>query len=453
MESLLSMFGLDRQYIHLDSEFNEAVKSKIDYSKVAPILENNLNISRNYFDDILIKSKNKAKMNILNYRGNISCTSCGVCQTICPLNCIHMAQNTEGFYRPIINEKKCNSCGLCKKVCYRNIPQPREFKNFFEDKLIYGAWSKDEHTHSTSTSGGVGHELLKWGIQNGYEACGVIFDSKNDSCKHTIATTLPEIERYKSSKYVQSYTADAFSKFEKDKKYIVVGTPCQIYGLREFIKLNKTENNFILVDFFCHGTPSMLLWKKYKEYIKTNYKLSDFSKVVFRSKDQSSWHRNSLKISDKNNKTYLKDNAFYEDMFFKFFLSDTCLNESCYNCLLRLDNCASDIRLADFWGQKYAHNEKGVSLVTINTEKGNLFFEEVKPLLETDICSVHDLKNSVPTRFLQKNNKLAMKVMKLLQSENNLSMIYKKTIFPLMKLLYSEHKWSMIYNKMVSLLK
>lgn len=367
--------------------------------------------------------------NVLDIGSN-PCSSCGVCAVICPTKCITIVHNNEGFYRPQVNENTCTACGICKKICYKYIPQPLEFKNYFVDKQVYGAWSKDEYTQNTATSGGVGHELLKWGVEHGYEACGVIFDATIDKCKHTIENNPKQLETFKSSKYLQSYTIDAFSQFARNKKYIVVGTPCQIFGLRQMIQQKKREDDFILIDFFCHGTPTILLWNKYKEYITNKENLASIKEVVFRSKEKSSWHSYAMKISDTHNKTYLKDRAFSEDMFFKFFLSDTCLNDSCYNCLLRLDTCASDIRIADFWGEKYANNEKGVSLVTVNTEKGKTTFELVSSQLVSESCSFEDLQNSQPIRFAYKNSSEIKKVILLLQSDLILDKIYRKTIAP-----------------------
>lgn len=43
----------------------------------------------------------------------------------------------------------------------------------------------------------------------------------------------------------------------------MVGTPCQIDSFRRYIRKNHIEENFILMDFFCHGVPSKKMWDKY----------------------------------------------------------------------------------------------------------------------------------------------------------------------------------------------
>ena len=318
-------------------------------------------------------------MNHINTNTN-PCSGCGVCVVSCPHKAISFNHDENGFYIPTVNEALCTDCGTCCKVCCKFLDEKIHFENTFKDKEIYAAWSRNGKTVQTSSSGGVGHELTQYYFDLGYSVCGVVFDASNDICKHIIAESKDDIDAVKTSKYLQSYTINAFSQFNRNEKYIVIGTPCQIYGLRKRIQLKKWEDNFILIDFFCHGTPSFNLWKKYKEYICKKYKLDSIWKTVnFRVKNlESKWHKNAILIQDSSGKAYEKSYAFSEDLFFKFFLDDSCLNEACHNCKLRLDYCASDIRLADFWGPKYAANNDGVSLVIVNTEKGESVWEEIK---------------------------------------------------------------------------
>lgn len=363
-------------------------------------------------------------MNNIMDPGYNDCTSCGICAVVCPNKSISINLDQDGFYRPIVDNSKCSHCGICKEVCYKFIESPIEFYNYFKDKDIFAAWSKDENLLSTVSSGGIGHEICRYGIQNGYEICGVIYDKKENICKHTIVSDENDLNEIKTSKYLQSYTYDALIKLDSKKKYIIVGTPCQIYGIRQLIRLKQCENNFILVDFFCHGTPSYLLWGKYLSFVRKNYSIQEISKINFRNKREG-WHKYSMFIQDNRQKTY--KNNLYDDLFFKFYLKNTCLNKSCYKCLFRLDKCYSDIRMGDFWGKKYSDNSQGVSLVSINTENGDKVWNGIKHLFHYEKNTFENLKQSQPVRYLKKNTK-SEEVMKLLKSEKSLDDIYKKTI-------------------------
>ena len=354
------------------------------------------------------------------------CSGCGVCVISCPCEAISFNRDDNGFYKPIVDECKCTGCGICRKVCYKFFNEKTPFENAFKDKPVYAAWSKDPAVVSASSSGGVGYELTRHFFGVGYEVCGCVFDAPNDDCKHIIAGSPEDLEAIRSSKYLQSNTIGAFSKFKKDKKYLVIGTPCQIYGLRQWIQMNQWEDNFILVDFFCHGTPSFNLWKKYKSHICEKHNIaSAWNYVNFRRKYRNSgWHHYAVLIRDVADKELVKENASRNDLFFKFFLNNSCLNESCCYCKLRLDHCAADIRIADFWGRKYADNNAGVSLVIINTEVGKKTWDDVFEKLMVENCSYEDLLSSQPTRYLSMPAKRTA-VLKALDGGQSLERIYR----------------------------
>ena len=366
--------------------------------------------------------------NNIYQQGNNPCSSCGVCRTSCPHDAISFGLDGDGFYRPTVDSNRCTDCGICTRVCYKYLESKQPFENAFKEKPVYGAWSKNIETVKASSSGGVGYELTTHFFRQGYKVCGCVFDAPNDACKHIIAESASDLEAIRTSKYLQSNTVDAFAQFRKGEKYLVIGTPCQIYGLRKWIEINGWEENFLLVDFFCHGTPSFNLWEKYKEYLSDRHGLQkSLNNVNFRGKNpESKWHSYAISIRDFKGKTYEQNKAFSKDLFFRLFLNNSCLNEACYECKLRLDHCASDIRIADFWGRKYAANEWGVSMVITNTSKGSHAFESIKSGLVTELCTFADLRNSQGTRFFASNKKRAA-VLNELRGEKSLELIYRKS--------------------------
>jgi coenzyme F420-reducing hydrogenase beta subunit len=311
-----------------------------------------------------------------------------MCTVACTQNAISLIRNEDGFYAPVVNIELCTDCGLCMKVCYQYLEHKVTFKNTFEDKSIYAAWSKNPDTVMTCSSGGAGYELTSYFYRKGYKICGVVFDVSNDNCKHIIAGTREDLEAIKTSKYLQSYTVDAFSQFKKGEKYLVVGTPCQIYGLQKWIQLKKWEDNFILIDFFCYGIPSFNLWLKYKEYLQRKFKIQNITRVNFRTKNRG-WHFNGISLYDFSGTEYFQ--RANKDLFFLFFGNGSCLNESCYKCRVRDNYCDSDIRVADFWGEKYENNNKGVSMIIINTLKGKKVYNDIQDLLVSEKCNYADL--------------------------------------------------------------
>ncbi len=45
------------------------------------------------------------------------CCGCEACRQICPLECIEMLSDEEGFLYPHIDGETCVECGQCRKVC------------------------------------------------------------------------------------------------------------------------------------------------------------------------------------------------------------------------------------------------------------------------------------------------------------------------------------------------
>lgn len=292
-----------------------------------------------------------------------NCFGCGLCSVVCKHNVIDMLQNEDGFFHPsVINPDKCVDCGLCVKVC-----------SFLNKQCVstpehsYAAWSKDIRTCESSTSGGVSFEVAKSLLKQGYKFCGVKYNVAFARAEHYIANNIDELELSKGSKYLQSYTKTAYSQIDKKQKYFVVGTPCQIASFRRYIEIFNCSNNFILMDFFCHGVPSYLLWKK---YLKENTnKLGNIKSVSWRNKIKG-WHKSYCITLECDENTLYSWND--HDDFFSMFLGDACLGEACFNsCKFKYNSSAADIRIGDFWGSKYKSNDEGVCSAIAFTEKGN----------------------------------------------------------------------------------
>jgi Coenzyme F420-reducing hydrogenase, beta subunit len=220
----------------------------------------------------------------------------------------------------------------------------------------------------------VAGELSKYCYENGYDVFGVVMDPEEDYCQFVLAASKEDLKRMKTSKYIQSDTGNIFLQMNRNHKTLVIGLPCQIYGIRKLIKQYGREEHFVLVDLFCRGVPSVHLWRKYREYLQRNYGLNKLVRCNFRSK-QTGWHKFSMEAFDIAGKEYQKD--VYHDLFYSFYLKNSCLKESCYSCEFRHNRVYSDIRLGDFWGSKYYSHEEGVSIVSIYTREGQEIWDQI----------------------------------------------------------------------------
>lgn len=316
-----------------------------------------------------------------------NCFGCGVCAKACPKKIIDIQLDKDGFYRPYINElESCIGCHLCDEVCAFLNPDT----SFPSPEGSYALWSSDDNTRMKCSSGGASLEIARHLISKGYKFCGVKYNVQKDRAEHFIASTPDEAESSCGSKYIQSYTPDALNAIDIKQKYLVTGTPCQIASFRKYIRRLRCEDNFILMDFYCHSVPSMLCWKYYLRSIKKKY--GKVESVTWRDKENG-WH-NSYRICvnydnqdnpNKRTKQYCS-NYSQRDLFYRLFLGDFCSNKSCAkSCIYKYNNSKADIRIGDLWGETFRNDEKGVSGVIAFTSKGESIIKELSNCIITPL--------------------------------------------------------------------
>ena len=314
------------------------------------------------------------------------CYGCGVCAIACGHKLIRIELDKDGFYAPRITDiERCTQCGLCTKVC----AYLHDEVSLAEDKpLGYAAWSKDGDIRKCCSSGGVGYEIGRSLMAQGYKLCGVRYNAGKRRAEHYIAITLEEWNASRGSKYIQSYTAEAFGKLDRKEKWLVTGTPCQIDSLRRYLRTFKAEDNFVLLDFFCHGVPSKLVWNKYLEDVEK--RIGKVAAVSWRDKTHG-WHDSYATVcenaaGDKRSVSRLSQG----DSFLRMFLGNQCLGKACYrHCKYKHLASAADIRIGDLWGATYKDEERGVSALIALTEKG----KQVIAATETIECMPHAMSD------------------------------------------------------------
>lgn len=367
-------------------------------------------------------------MNISNIK---NCYGCGVCAKACAKQIINIHLNSDGFYEPyIIDASKCTDCGLCVDVC--SYSHDDLALNTDAEPMAYGAWSKDQRVRRKCSSGGVGFELGMQALKDDMKVCGVRYNVEEERAEHYIASTPEELIPSIGSKYIQSYTVDGFKAVNRKEKYLITGSPCQIDSFRRYAQKFRCEDNFVFMDFFCHGVPSMLLWKKYIK--EKEEQLGKITYVSWRNK-QTGWHdswamaldgeehgekidrHDSYDLLIKAKKGFLNSRLSQGDSFYRLFLSDACLGCACYDkCKFKYRNSSADIRIGDAWGSYYKSNEDGVSAAIAFTKKGDDFLKACNVELESlpfdtvaegqmKFCPTRPVTYAKVRKSLMRNNK------------------------------------------------
>lgn len=327
---------------------------------------------------------------MINIQEKSNCCGCQACYNICPKNAIEMIEDKKGFKYPKINKEKCVNCGLCEKVC--PILNKKQIKNA---PKAYACINKDEEIRMQSTSGGIFTLIASAIIKKGGIVFGAAFNDEF-GVHHTYSETIEDLKKFRSSKYLQSDMQLSYKKakeFLDDGKYVLfTGTPCQIEGFKSYL-MGKEYDKLYLQDIICHGVPSPLVWKKYKKYRenKVNSKLEQMS---FRSKENTMWSNYYVDMKFEDNTNYNINHN--DDVYMKAFLKHLSLRESCTDCKFKKNNRLSDITLADFWGiqnvKPELNDEKGTSLVIVNSTKGQDLINEIRELM---ICEEVDFQKAI----------------------------------------------------------
>lgn len=293
------------------------------------------------------------------------CTGCGACASVCAKGCIKMVIGENGFYYPQVDTVKCVECGLCSKNCHiLNYLETQKF-----EKKYYCAWDPSEIKRFDGSSGGVFGAIAERILSEDGIVYGAALSSDKKRLSHRSTKEVP-LKELKKSKYLESNMECTISFIRKDikegKTILFCGTPCQVYGVRRV--LGYKYENLILCDFLCHGVPSQVRYQQYLKELETMYG-SSVKNVGFRTKKYG-WKTYCIVIEFENGKQYVK--LANEDPYYKQFFSSINLRHSCYTCN-RAANSAADITFGDFWGAKkkgYDDDDKGISLIVCNTEKG-----------------------------------------------------------------------------------
>lgn len=296
------------------------------------------------------------------------CCGCTACSSVCPKKAIVMKQDEEGFMYPIIDKSKCVNCGLCDKVC--PIKNVKENKNSQHAYIFQNA---DDKIRRESTSGGAFTAIAEYVIDNNGIVYGAVFDDKYKVI-HKGIDNKEELYKFRNSKYVQSEMENCYSEIKeylnKGKLVCFSGTSCQVEGLKNY--LGKHYENLILVDVVCRAVPSPLIWKKYLNMRKKQYK--DISKIMFRDKYYGYKYSN-LSIYNKNSdKKQEYHKGVDSDPYLRAFFTNICDRPSCYECKFKKLHRESDISIWDCFNvEKFDKNfddDKGTSRVLTHTENG-----------------------------------------------------------------------------------
>lgn len=278
----------------------------------------------------------------------------------------------------LVDARKRNRQALDKFVAWR--------------KPCYLVRHKDMGIVAESRSGGVFTALSDTVLSDGGAVYGCRMEGPGTAI-HQRAADVQERNHFRGSKYIQSEMRDCFRQVREDLKnglpVLFSGTGCQVAGLLAFLQGTDTSKLYT-VDIVCHGTASPRLWRAYLDWMKEKYR-QEISAVSFRDK-RYGWkaHIETVQMGQ-----ILHATSVYRVLFLK----NAFLRPSCYECPFSSLRRSSDITIGDAWGLEKSrsalNDDKGCSLVLVNSEKGRALFDRCRSELTVENADLED--------FLQPN--------------------------------------------------
>lgn len=329
------------------------------------------------------------------------CCGCSACVQKCPKQCILLKEDSEGFLYPEVDKSICIDCGLCEKVC----PIIQHNEETIPLKIL-ASYNLNESERIESSSGGIFTLLAKRILELGGVVFGGTYDN-NWNIVHQYIESIDELSKLRGTKYVQSNIGKCFIQVEsflkEGRQVLFSGTPCQIAGLRHFLK--KTYDNLYLIDVLCHGVPSPGIWKEYlKEEAQSLYERStpttingktsisssiDYKELIrdvkFREKGIG-WKKyrfvlNLTKVSTEGKENSVLVSDVTKNLYLQGMLNHLFIRPICHSCPFREQRSQSNITLGDFWNIEYTDSrfadDKGTSMILINDDKGIKLWDSI----------------------------------------------------------------------------
>lgn len=361
------------------------------------------------------------------------CCGCTACKTVCPMHCISMESDDEGFLYPIVDQDKCIQCRKCENVC--PILNATDDIAFSQDGYLIR--SRDPEIRRTSAAGGAFSPIAEYVIEQDGFVCGVYLNEQFRA-EHIVCKDKENLFQFRGSKYMQSELNEVFSQIlsllEEKKLVLFSGTPCQVEGLLNAVK--KPYDNLITVDVVCHSVPSPVVFDKYIQYIESKYQDKIIS-VRFRDKHYG-YDYPTMKLTGQR-KGEFYHHGMESDPWLRAFFSGRCDRPSCYKCVFKKQYRRSDISIWDCHNAEqyteHFRDSSGTTKVLVHSGKGKQFFSEIRnrydviavtpeklvdnspamlkcvPLKETErVCFFQDMQELSGSELIKKYFPLSLKV-------------------------------------------
>ena len=358
------------------------------------------------------------------------CTGCGICEGACPTGAISTIVK-KGNFRPKINAKKCINCGRCVKACpglgvdLVGLANKYQSDTANYNKMVgryekcFTGYSNDYEVRYHSASGGMVSQFLIWLLENGKIDGAIVtkFDHNNPLLVKTfIATTREEIISARSSKYapVTLNRVAQDIKAASGSRYVVVGLPCHIQGMRKLMEIDKNLRDKVigLFGIYCScGRTFYLTEYVFKERGIQKNKITYFQyrdegclgKIVVKVPQKEA---NTIRVINNNSESVLyKKDVVYKEHFQSYYhpLRSFFIPRRCLFCIDHYAELA-DVCFGDIHIKPYSDDKVGVNSIIVKNKRWLNLLEECSAsgVVHLDDVSFQTISDSQRMSFKKK---------------------------------------------------
>lgn len=309
-----------------------------------------------------------------------SCIGCGLCVMACPVRCIGLVENQEGFDAPVVDDSACIQCGRCRAVCpaANEVDRPAVRRPL----AAFGAWAGDPAIRDSSSSGGVFPVLAAHVLHLKGCVAGAVYAADFQGVEHVVVDGPEQLDRLRKSKYVQSRLAGLWAQLDRAvhsaQPFLFSGTPCQVLAFKR--RYGDVES-VATVEVICHGVLSPALFRAYIAWLRN--RLGNLDGYEMRSKCMG-WRAAATRYRGDGRRECCLAPA--RDPFRSLYSRALGMRPCCHTCRYTGFPRIADVTLGDFWGVERLfpgrNDNRGVSAVLANTAKGLALVQSCLPSLE-----------------------------------------------------------------------
>ena len=323
------------------------------------------------------------------------CTGCGICEGACPCGAITTVVE-KGNFRPMVDAGKCTNCGRCVKACpglgVDLMGKANELftdNGIIQDKMVgkylkcYTGYSSDYDIRYHSASGGMVSQFLIWLLENKHIDGAVVtrFDKDNPLLVKTfIATTREDVISARSSKYspVSFNHVVQDIKEARGSRYVVVGLPCHIQGLRKLIAVDKRLREKVvgLFAIYCSCGRSFYL----TEHVFKERGIDKSKLKYFQYRDEGCLgkmvlklpigNENTIRVINSNSERVLyKEDVVYKEHYQSYYhpLRSFFIPRRCLFCIDHYGELG-DVCFGDIHIKPYSDDKVGVNSLIVRKQ-------------------------------------------------------------------------------------